>query len=102
MIVKVRSGQMTATDAAQALGVSRKSYYQWEKRGLSAMLSQLEDQKPGRPSSRPSPELVRMRSELSELRTRAESLEQTVRIRGLLRHMEGSAAKKKQPRSSNS
>jgi transposase len=39
MIVKVRAGLMTATAAAEALGVSRKTYYKWEKKGLQAMLA---------------------------------------------------------------
>ena len=50
MIVKVRAGLMTATAAAEALGVSRKTYYKWEKRGLQAMLAAGEAEKPGRRS----------------------------------------------------
>ena len=41
-IFKVRSGQLTATAAAQALGISRQQYYQWEKRALEALLQALE------------------------------------------------------------
>ena len=50
VIMKVRCGLMNASQAAQQLGVSRKTYYKWEQRGLSAMLTGLEDQPPGRPS----------------------------------------------------
>lgn len=50
MIVKVRSGLMTATDAAKELGISRKTYYVWEKRALSAMVEALTDAPAGRPS----------------------------------------------------
>jgi transposase-like protein len=102
LIVKVRSGQMTAAAAAAALGVSRKTYYHWESRGLSGMLGQLEDKEPGRPPAGPSPALVRMQSELARLKKRAQSLEQTLKIRGLLRRMEQSAAKKKRPTPSGS
>jgi hypothetical protein len=35
VIMKVRCGLMTAQQAAEQLGVSRKTYYQWEERGLS-------------------------------------------------------------------
>jgi len=49
VIMKVRSGQITATQGAQELGVSRKTYYDWENRALSAMADALEDRKPGRP-----------------------------------------------------
>lgn len=51
MILKVRSGLLSATEAAQALGVSRKTYYKWEKRGLAAMLEGLCERSSGRPAS---------------------------------------------------
>ena len=101
-IIKVRSGQMTAAAAAAALGVSRKTYYQWESRGLSAMLGKLEEQPPGRPHSGPSPKLVKLRAEMQKMRAQVASLEQTLKIRGLLRQMEQAAAKKKRPSPSNS
>jgi transposase len=50
VIMKVRCGLMTAQQAAEQLGVSRKTYYQWEERGLSALLSSLADKGSGRPS----------------------------------------------------
>jgi DNA invertase Pin-like site-specific DNA recombinase len=43
IIMKVRSGIMTVTEGAVALGVSRKTSYKWENRALSAMLDGLED-----------------------------------------------------------
>jgi len=49
LIMKVRCGLMTAAAAASQLGVSRKTYYKWEQRGLSALLSGLSDQDAGRP-----------------------------------------------------
>mgnify|MGYP005857871295 FL=1 len=50
VIMKVRCGLMSASQAAEQLGVSRKTYYKWEERGLSGLLSSLEDQSGGRPS----------------------------------------------------
>ena len=50
VIMKVRCGLMNASQAAAQLGVSRKTYYKWEQRGLSALLAGLEDQAPGRPT----------------------------------------------------
>ena len=47
--MKVRCGLMNASQAAAQLGVSRKTYYKWEQRGLQAMLTGLADQSPGRP-----------------------------------------------------
>jgi transposase len=49
VIMKVRCGLMTAQQAAEHLGVSRKTYYKWEQRGLSGLLSSLADQVSGRP-----------------------------------------------------
>jgi hypothetical protein len=39
VIMKVRCGLMTAQQAACHLGVSRKTYYKWEERGLAGLLS---------------------------------------------------------------
>jgi transposase len=50
VIMKVRCGLMNASQAAEQLGISRKTYYKWEQRALSAMLDGLTDQPPGRPS----------------------------------------------------
>ena len=52
----MQAGQLTATAAAQQLGLSRKSYYQWEKRALAALLESQEEQPPGRPLKEADPE----------------------------------------------
>ena len=49
LIMKVRCGLLTARQAAEQLGVSRKTYYKWEQRGLAGLLSSLTDQASGRP-----------------------------------------------------
>ena len=49
VILGVRSGLMTAADAARKLGVSRKTYYKWEERALSAMVEAVSDRRCGRP-----------------------------------------------------
>lgn len=50
IIMQVRSGQITAAEGAQRLGISRKTYYQWEKRALTGMMKALENQAAGRPA----------------------------------------------------
>jgi transposase len=95
MIVKVRAGLLTAQAAADALGVSRKTYYEWEKKGLQAMLGQLEDQEPGRPPSGPSPEEEALAKQVQALETKLAAVQQTAEIRAVLRLMEQNAAKKK-------
>ena len=49
LIIQVQAGRMSASAAAAQLGVSRKTYYKWEQRGLSAILGSLREGKPGRP-----------------------------------------------------
>jgi transposase len=48
MIMKVRCGLLTARQAADRMGVSRKTFYKWEQRGLNALLDSVTDQPPGR------------------------------------------------------
>ena len=49
--MKVRCGLMTATQAAEVLGVSRKTYYKWEQRGLAGLMEGVQDQAAGRPET---------------------------------------------------
>lgn len=96
--MQVRSGKLTVKAAAALLGVSRKTYYEWEARGLGAMLRQLEDQTGGRPPSPVSPEETALRAKVAELERKLASVEQTAEIRAVLRAMDQAAAKKKRPR----
>jgi hypothetical protein len=50
VILQVRSGALTAKEGAKLLGVSRKTYYEWEERSLNAMALALENRPAGRPS----------------------------------------------------
>lgn len=100
MILKVRAGQMTAAAAAAALGVSRKTYYEWEERGLSAMLTQLEDRKPGRPRRPRRTKEDKLKQQVTKLRQQVQTLAQTAKLRALLRTMDAAPAKKNAKRSS--
>ncbi|MBU6328090.1 MAG: helix-turn-helix domain-containing protein [Verrucomicrobia bacterium] len=85
IILQVRSGQITATDAARLLGISRKTYYQWEQRALSGMLAGLENRDPGRPlAPRPDPETQRLKQKVSELEHQLKVMEQVHELRGML------------------
>jgi transposase len=46
VVFAVRSGQITAEEGARRLGVSRKTYYEWEQRALAAMTGALESKLP--------------------------------------------------------
>jgi transposase len=102
MIVKVRAGLMTAKAAALTLGVSRKTYYEWEKKGLSAMLSTVEDEPPGRPQSGPTPEVLALQGQVKELSAKLDTITQTAELRHMLRLLERRDAKKKLKRSKGS
>ena len=49
VILQVRSGALTAKEGAKLLGVSRKTYYEWEAKSLKAMALALENHPAGRP-----------------------------------------------------
>jgi transposase len=76
VIMKVRCGLMTAREAACLLGVSRKTYYKWEERGLAALLSSLTDLASGRPCQPVD----------SEKQSLEQQLEQTHRECAILQH----------------
>ena len=72
MILKVRGGLMSASEAARKLGVSRKTYYKWEQRGLEAMMEGLCERSSGRPPGEPDGEKETMRLRIRELETELE------------------------------
>ena len=53
MILKVRGGLLSAAEAARKMGISRKTYYKWEQRGLAAMMESLCERSSGRPPGEP-------------------------------------------------
>lgn len=87
LILKVRSGQLTATAAAQTLGISRQSYYQWERRALKALLNALQDQPAGRPRGTTDPEKDQLKTRVEELESKVRLYEQRDQLRTLLKEM---------------
>ena len=84
LIMQVRSGMVTVDAAARSLGISRKTYYKWERRALTAMVAALGNREQGR-SPRPlDPEKAALRRQLAELQAKLTVLEQTERLRQLL------------------
>lgn len=74
---------MTASQAAAELGVSRKTYYKWEQRGLSALLDGLSDQEPGRPEKPDTTAEENLEKQLAELRRDNQLLEQKMVLKDL-------------------
>jgi len=88
LIFKVRSGQMTATEAAQTLGISRQQYYQWEQRALSALLAAVEDQPTGRPKTPTDPEKESLQRRVQQLEQQVQQQAQREQLRQLLNQWE--------------
>lgn len=84
VIFKVRSGQMTATAAAQSLGISRQQYYQWEQRALQALLTALKDQPTGRPKSPTDPEKEALQRRVQQLEQQVQQQQHREQLRQLL------------------
>jgi transposase len=81
LIVQVQCGQITVMEAAAQLGVSRKTYYEWEKRALTALVASQQDRPGGRPATPRDPEKEILQRQAQELREQAQLLEQTLAIR---------------------
>ena len=99
LILQVRSGQITAQEAAQQLGISRQAFYKWEKRALKALLNALENQPAGRPKGTTDPEKDQLKDRVEELERKVRLYEQRDNLRALLKQMEepgppGSSTKK--------
>lgn len=88
VIFKVRSGQLTATEAAQALGISRQQYYQWEQRALQALLTALENQPTGRPKATTDPEKAALQRRVQQLEQQVVEHQQREQLRQLLSQWE--------------
>ena len=79
-----RSGKITATEGARRLGISRKTYYQWEQRGLAGMMSALEDGPSGRPAKRPDPKIRELESANEELKLEKDILHTRLQIQQII------------------
>lgn len=84
VIFSVRSGRITAEEGAKQLGVSRKTYYEWEGRALEAMTGALENGPSGRPGRPRDEEKERLREEITKLQDKLFVAEKTVEVRDML------------------
>jgi transposase-like protein len=84
LIMQVRSGLLSVQEAARQLGISRKTYYKWERRALAAMVKALGDREHGRPPLPSDPEKEELRRQTQELQAKLQVFEQTARIRRAL------------------
>jgi|SRR5271157_1762458 len=105
IIMQVCGGTMTAEEGAKQLGVSRKTYYQWEKKGLSAMMEALVDKDVGRPqTSQEDPEKEALKKRLAEMEKELCVARGSIHVRRVLDLYEAKCARdaersaKKKPR----
>ena len=84
LIMQVRSGVLSAQEAARQLGISRKTYDKWERRALAAMVEALGNRDHGRPPRPIDPEKEALHRRTQVLQAKLDVLEQTERIRQLL------------------
>ncbi len=96
VILEVRSGKLTATEGAERLGVSRKTYYEWEDRALKAMALALENHSPGRPPIPPDAEREELQKKVVDLEKRLYLAEKTIEVKDLLSAYDLHEAKKNQ------
>jgi transposase len=96
VILEVRSGKRTATEGAERLGISRKTYYEWEDRALKAMAEALENRAPGRPSVPVDLEKEELQGRVKELEKRLYLAEKTIEVKDLLTAYDLHEAKKNQ------
>lgn len=94
LIMQVRTGQITARAAAQHLGISRKTYYQWERRALEGMMKELAPRPPGRPARAKDPQREQLQRKIQDLQRELSSNQQLIEIRERLRKVREGPAKK--------
>ena len=96
VVFAVRSGQITVQEGARRLGVSRKTYYEWESRALQAMTEAMEDRASGRPNTPQDEEKLLLQEQVAELQKKLFVAEKTVEVRDMLHayELQNSGAKK--------
>ena len=84
VIMQELRGEITATEAAAQLGMSRKTYYQWQKRAVEALMEGVSEKPRGRPKKEIDPEKEQLKSEVQQLREEREILNMRLKIHEIL------------------
>ena len=79
-LLDVLAKKITATQAAERLGVSRKTWHEWQDRGLSAMLQAMQNRPDGRPPLPVDPEKEQLKSLVRDLEAKIKELECSRRV----------------------
>jgi len=84
VILQVRSGTLTAKEGAKLLGVSRKTYYEWEEKSLKAMALALENHAAGRRPMSVDEEKEALRERIRKLEEKLDLAEKTIEVKEVL------------------
>lgn len=84
IIMQVRSGMISATEGSKLLHISRKTYYEWENRGIAAFLSALQDGEAGRPPQESDPQKEALEQRVKELEREISVAKQTIEVKRML------------------
>lgn len=95
VVFAVRSGQITVEEGARRLGVSRKTYYEWESRALQAMTEAMEERTAGRPALPADREKEELKKQVQALEHQLTIAKKTVVVKELLHAYEIQCEKEK-------
>jgi transposase len=95
LIMQVQAGVITATEAARQLGISRKTYYQWEARALKGLLAAVTQQPPGRPRQPDRPKQRRLEAKVDQLQKELDQAQESREIRAALERVRQATDAKK-------
>ena len=84
VIMRVQNREITATQGAEELGISRKTYYEWENRALLSLHKTLSDRPAGRPEKELNPYVEELENKVKNLSQQVLMLEQERKIRDIL------------------
>ena len=83
-VLSIWSERRTSAQAAERLGVSRKTFYKWEQRGLSALLDSVTDQPPGRPAHPPDDHRQWLEKQLNDANRQIDLLNRKMALKDVL------------------
>ena len=88
VVVRVLSGQLSATEAAAMLGISRKSYYEWQERALSGMQEALTNRPAGRKPAPVDAEKEQLKEQVETLSMKLTLAQKTIEVKNIIAEFE--------------
>ena len=89
VIMKVQAGLLTATQAANKLRISRKTYYELEQKALFGLMQAIAPGQTGRPKNAVDHEKLDMAKEIKALKQEVALNKMTIRIKDLFKGLDG-------------